>query len=213
MILVLSLTAALFGTIHIVADHRRAWVTTWWSKPATVLSLLALVVLLAPTESQYAYLIIVGLGASLAGDIFLMLRPERFLAGLAAFLAAHLLYIGAFAGLVWPGDPALAIVLAVFAAVVFRVLQPRLGPLRWPVLGYVLAIATMVWLAVSAWLSQPSASTAAAAVGALLFLVSDTSLGVARFRWRYPGAQAVTLATYYLGQWLIALSAVWFGAG
>lgn len=213
MILTLSLAAALFGTIHIVADHRRAWVTTWWSKPATVLMLLALVVLLAPAESDYAYLIIAGLGASLAGDVFLMLRPERFLAGLAAFLVAHLIYIEAFAGLGWPGNLAVGLVLVVFAVVIFRVLQPRLGPLRWPVLGYVLAIATMVWLAVSAWLAQPSASTAAGAVGALFFLVSDTSLGLARFRWRYPGAQAVTLATYYLGQWLIALSAVWSGAG
>jgi uncharacterized membrane protein YhhN len=211
--LLLSLAAALFGTIHIVADHRRAWVTTWWSKPATVIALLALVVLLAPAESDYAFLIIVGLGASLTGDIFLMLRPERFLAGLAAFLVAHLIYIVAFAGLAWPGHPAVAIVLAVFAAVILRVLEPGLGPLRWPVLGYVLAIAAMVWLAVSAWLSHPSASTAVGAAGAVLFLASDTSLGVARFRWRYPGAQAVTLVTYYLGQWLIALSAVWSGAG
>jgi uncharacterized membrane protein YhhN len=209
VIAALSLAALILGTIHIVADHRRAWITTWWSKPATVLAILALVLLLARPLDGYAGLIAAGLVASLVGDVFLMLRPARFLAGLIAFFVAHLIYIAAFAGQVAPGPAWLAAMLIVAGALVYRLLWPGLGGLRGPVLAYVLAIMAMVWTAVSVWLARPDAASAAAAAGALLFLASDTSLGVARFRHRYPGAQAVTLGTYYLGQWLIALSAVW----
>jgi uncharacterized membrane protein YhhN len=90
---------------------------------------------------------------------------------------------------------------------IYAYLRPGLGTLRLPVLAYVAAIVTMVWTAVTAWTTHGGPGAAAAAAGALFFLASDTSLGIARFRHRYPGAQAVTLGTYYLGQWLIALSA------
>ncbi len=211
MIAALSLAALAFGTIHVIADHRRAWTVTWWSKPATMLAILAIVLLFARPLAGYAGLIAAGLVASLVGDVFLMLRPVRFLAGLIAFFLAHLIYIAAFAGQVTPGPPGLAALLLVAGAVVYRLMWPGLRGLRAPVLAYVLAIMAMVWTALSVWLARPDAASAAAAAGAVFFLLSDTSLGIARFRFRYPGAQAVTLGTYYLGQWLIALSAVWLG--
>jgi uncharacterized membrane protein YhhN len=209
VIAALGLAALTLGTIHIVADYRRAWVTTWWSKPATMLAILAVVLLFARPLDEYAALIAAGLVASLIGDVVLMLRPARFLAGLVAFFIAHLIYIAAFAGQVVPGPIGLAVALLAAGAVIYRQLWPGLHGLRLPVLAYVLAILAMVWTAWSVWLARPDAGSAAAAAGALLFLISDTSLGFARFRYRYPGAQAVTLGSYYVGQWLIALSAVW----
>jgi uncharacterized membrane protein YhhN len=172
-----------------------------------MLAILAPVVLAPGPLTRYAGLIAIGLGFSLAGDIFLMLRPERFLAGLVAFFLAHLAYIAAFAGAAVPAVDGLALVLVVLGALIYAFLRPGLGPLRIPVMGYVAAILTMVWTAVSAWQTLGGPAAGAAAAGALCFLVSDTSLGVARFRRRFPGAQAITLGTYYLGQWLIALSA------
>ena len=207
LVVALSLTALVCGAIHIVADHRRAWRTTWWSKPATVVAIAALVLLAPAPLSRYSFLIALGLGLSLAGDVFLMLRPARFLAGLAAFLLAHLVYITAFAGRATPEHAGMALLLAAAGGAIYAVLRPGLGRLRLPVLAYVAAITAMVWTALSAWLTLGGHGPAAAAIGALFFLVSDASLVYARFRHRYPGAQAVTLGTYYFGQWLIALSA------
>ena len=51
----------------------------------------------AETPRGYALAILVGLACSLAGDIFLMLPGDRFIAGLLSFLLAHLAYIAAFA--------------------------------------------------------------------------------------------------------------------
>ena len=207
MTVVLSAAALLFAIIHIVADHRRAWITTWWSKPATMLAIIGLVVTGAEPMGLYTSLILAGLICSLVGDVFLMLRPMRFLAGLIAFFVAHVIYIAAFTSLAPPSAFAIGAVLLLAGGAIYALLWPGLGRLWLPVMLYVLAIVTMVWSALSAWQSLDTMATAAAAGGALLFLVSDTSLGVARFRFRYPGAQVVTLGTYYAGQWLIALSA------
>ena len=207
MTIALSFAALFLAIVHIVADHRRAWVTTWWSKPATMLAIIGLFLTRAEPLDPYASLVLAGLICSLVGDVFLMLRPMRFLAGLIAFFVAHLIYIAAFTTLAPPSAFAAGIVLLVSGAAIYAYLWPGLGRLWLPVMLYVLAIVTMTWSALSAWQSLGTLATAAAAVGALLFLGSDTSLGVARFRWRYPGAQVVTLGTYYAGQWLIALSA------
>jgi alkenylglycerophosphocholine/alkenylglycerophosphoethanolamine hydrolase len=45
-----------------------------------------------------------------------------------------------------------------------------------------------------------------AAVGALLFVASDSALAWNRFKSEFKSAQAVILATYFAAQWLIALS-------
>ena len=39
---------------------------------------------------------VAALSLSLAGDVLLMVRKDLFVAGLAAFLLAHLAYVGAF---------------------------------------------------------------------------------------------------------------------
>jgi uncharacterized membrane protein YhhN len=205
--LTLSLAALLCGIIHIVADHRRAWITTWWSKPATMLAIVGVACAGPGPLDGYGRLIVFGLACSLVGDVFLMLRPARFVAGLVAFFFAHVIYIVAFTGRSGPGNYGLAVLLAGLGVAIYAYLRPGLGTLRLPVLAYVAAIVTMVWTAVTAWTTHGGPGAAAAAAGALFFLASDTSLGIARFRHRYPGAQAVTLGTYYLGQWLIALSA------
>src|SRR3990172_5973618 len=72
-------------------------------KPATMLCVIALAVQGAgwPPDA-YASAILAGLVLSLAGDVWLMLPSDRFAAGLASFLLAHLCYVAALAG---PGGP------------------------------------------------------------------------------------------------------------
>jgi len=42
----------------------------------------------------------------------------------------------------------------------------------------------------------------------VLFVASDATLGLVRFRADFAGSRAVVLGTYYLAQWMIATSAL-----
>jgi uncharacterized membrane protein YhhN len=202
------LAAALtFGILHIHADYRREWTRTYIFKPLAMIGIIGLVFVDTVPDNPYRWWILTGLLFSLAGDIFLMLRPARFLAGLASFLLAHLAYIAAFlermTDLFWP-----AALMAIAAGLaMLAILRPGLGPLKLPVVLYVAAIVAMVATAVSAAAAAPTPGRVAAAAGALLFLVSDACLGYARFRRRYTAAQPTILGSYYPAQALMALSA------
>lgn len=133
-----------------------------------------------------------------------MLPGDRFVAGLASFLA-HLLYIAAFAG--EKGGlraPASALTVGVFAAGMLALLWPDLGALRVPVVAYVTVIAVMGWQALARWGRSPGA--ALAAIGALSFLVSDSALAIGPFRGEFAGGTLVVLGTYWCAQCLIARS-------
>lgn len=176
------------------------------AKPlATIAALMLAALTKVPVSPRYRALISAGLAASLAGDVFLMLPGDRFIAGLASFLVAHLLYIAAFAsekgGL---RDPAAATTVGLFAVAMLAFLWPDLGALRAPVAAYVTVIAVMGWQAFARWGRSPGAELAA--LGAMSFLVSDSALAIGRFRGDFAGGTALVLVTYWLAQWLIARS-------
>ncbi len=165
---------------------------------------------LAPAEAAplYRRLVLIGLGFSLAGDVFLMLPARAFAAGLASFLVAHVLYIGAFTTAAAAElAPVAGAPFAVAAGIVLRALWPHLGGLRIPVVIYVLAIALMGWRAGAQWTALGSTAAALALIGAVLFTLSDAVLALNRFRAPIAGAQAVVLSSYWAAQWAIALSA------
>lgn len=207
MTLALSAAALICGYLHIRADYRRLWGSTYVLKPLTMAMIILIAIDSNAARDSYGQMIIVGLLCSLAGDVFLMLKPARFLAGLSAFLLAHVAYVIAFASI--QAQPSMAVLVIAFfcGAMVLALLWPGLGRLKFPVVLYVTALVLMVWLAVSAWLDLVNTWSLAAAVGAALFLISDSLLGYARFRRRFDSAQAMILGTYYLAQWMIALSA------
>lgn len=204
---VLSLLGLLSGLGHIVADYRRAWTLTYLLKPLTLLCFIALALLPGEAAPGYRYGVVAGLVLSLIGDVCLMLRPARFLAGLVAFLFAHLIYVASFARLVQtPWWPALLLA-ALIGAAMARLLWPGAGRLRPAVIAYIGAIVLMVATAASAWHTAPDPGRLALFTGAVLFLISDGFLGYARFRNRFAAAQGIILGAYYPAQWLIAASA------
>lgn len=202
----LLVAAAISGFLHIRADYRRQWSLTYVFKPLTMLLILGLA-LQGGQSDFYRNAIVTGLTLSLIGDIFLMLKPARFLAGLAAFLFAHLAYLIAFASLVQNAHPIASAAALIAGLIMLHFLWPGLGRLRLPVILYVTAIIAMVAAASSAALEAPSIGRLTAAAGAIAFMISDAILGVARFRQAFPAAQGLILSSYYLGQGLIALSA------
>ncbi len=173
-------------------------------KPLTTALILAFA-LMGGSDPAYRALICAGLVFSLAGDVFLMLPKDRFVAGLVSFLVAHLLYIPAFArggvGFTW----APAIAYALYAAVLLRILLPRVGALKIPVLVYALALMAMAWIAAEhAAAGLPGGWLAA--IGAALFVVSDSALAINRFVHPFRAAQPLVLSTYFAAQTLIAYS-------
>ncbi|NLG29496.1 MAG: lysoplasmalogenase, partial [Chloroflexi bacterium] len=133
-----GLSAAL--ELHGERTHQRRLIYLF--KPLTT-ALMLLVALLPPWHSPAPYPLLIGLGllASLAGDIFLMLPNDRFVPGLASFAAAHLIYTAAFALRArWGLHPEALIVLAALIALNGVSVVRRAGSLQLPVLVYLAVI-------------------------------------------------------------------------
>jgi len=178
-----------FAALDWLAVSRSIRALEYVAKPATLLALLVYAAF-----GHASPWLVAALAFSLLGDVFLMLPADLFLAGLAAFLIAHLAYVGAFVGSLMPRLVWLAVVIVVLAPVAARIL--RAVPdraLRVPVAVYSLAIASMVASAIA------SASTVAI-VGAVLFLASDMLIAWNRFVDPRPWAPLAIIVTYHLGQ-------------
>ena len=155
------------------------------------------------------WLLAAALTASLAGDVFLMLPTNAFIPGLASFLVAHLFYIALFRqGVAWfPSRTALAITLA-FGIAMLMVLWPNLGDpvLRGAVTVYVLVICLMTAQAIgrASRLRDPGAILVA--LGACVFMASDTLIAINRFVTPIALSSLWILTSYYLAQTLIVFN-------
>jgi uncharacterized membrane protein YhhN len=166
-------------------------------------------------EAGYTVGVLVGLILSLGGDVALMFPSAKaFLVGLVLFLLAHVAYavvFTAFNG--WHSNDLISgIVLLILAAVIYRYLEPGLGKMKGPVIGYMAIISLMVNRAISAFFGTAFTPTQAwlMALGAIAFWVSDLMLAVNRFRRPFE-RHHLSLVFYYGGQLLIALSPAYFG--
>lgn len=160
--------------------------------------------------TPYGRLILLALMLSWLGDVLLLASRFQwaFLAGLAAFLLAHVTFAIAFARAGVMGG---AVVLATVPAVavgwfVLRWLKPHLSPaFRLPVVAYVCAIMVMCVLAVA---HAVSSAAWMVLLGAMLLAASDVSVARDQFvcnafvnrLWGWP--------TYFVAQLLLAWS-VW----
>jgi alkylglycerol monooxygenase len=157
------------------------------------------------TRGTFYPLLLLALGCSLAGDVLLMF-PGHFLAGLVAFLMAHLAYIALFKqGLAWfPSRPALAATLLT-GTLIYAFLWAGLPPdLRLAVAVYVVVIALMAAQAIGRALVLQGKAAIGVAAGACFFMLSDSLLALDRFTAALPMASLWVLGTYYTAQILIA---------
>jgi len=218
--ILLAATAAIVGA-SLDGDGR--WLH-WIAKPLATLLIAAMAFRSAdrwpatdtPSAHRiYARAILLGMAFSCIGDIALMLPFDAFVPGLIAFLLAHVCYIVAFREGFRAGRGMLfaAALLAVFAGINLAGLWPLLpNDLRIPVVVYVVVLALMATLALArAWTKNaatPSAPTSArwAAIGAVLFVISDSVLAWDRFGGGLPAATLCVLSTYYAAQYCIARS-------
>ena len=205
---ILTLLVILSASVCIWAEYHGPLRFVYIFKPLTMVFIWLIAILGQTALPPYKYLIIAGLVISTAGDVFLMLPSDQFVAGLVAFLLAHLFYIGAFLSEISTLTWWLLIPFVIYGIVIYAILAPFLGKLRLPVVIYVVVILIMAWLSWERW-SQTSQSWALlASIGAVLFLISDTILAINRFRNAFKLARALNLATYFAAQCLIACSVV-----
>jgi alkylglycerol monooxygenase len=151
-------------------------------------------------------LLIAALVFSLAGDVLL---PANFIPGLVSFLLAHLCYVALFKqDAPWfASRKALACTLAV-AAVMYAMLFPHLGPvLKVAVACYAAVIACMAAQAIGRAAVLKDANSTGVAIGAVVFMLSDSILAINKFALPVPMAEFFVLATYYAAQVLIVHNA------
>lgn len=178
----------------------------WWIVVVKGLAISPLAVLAwRRGEGLAGRLLALGLAFSSLGDVLLAI-PGRdlFVFGLLAFLVAHLLYIVLFHRLRTQGGRAVGARVAgvvLFAAGATAWLWSDLGALRLPVLVYILAIATMA--AVAQKTARPLV-----AMGAVLFVISDTVLAIGRFQGGFTLSDVLVWSTYVAAQWAILLGAL-----
>lgn len=148
--------------------------------------------------------IFIGLLFSICGD-YILSFPEYFVFGLASFLIAHVFYIIAFSnGAKLAVEKSIPIYL--IGGSLYFLLFPGLGDLKIPVLLYVITISTMVWRAFARNHSNKD-SYYAGALGACIFFVSDSLIGLSKFYTPIPADRFLIMLTYYTGQFLIFRSA------
>jgi uncharacterized membrane protein YhhN len=194
---------------------RRARRVEYVLKPATLIAVLAGTALLARGTSNpwLTRWFLLGLGCSLAGDVFLMLPDARyFLPGLIAFFLAHVSYI---VGLTpslppWPAWALLIVVsplgLALYARVAAALQRKGETALLAPTAAYAGILSLMLCAAWAtlfrpAW---PAGGRVAVIVGATLFFASDAMLAWDRFVAPRRALRIAVIVTYHLAQ--IALS-------
>jgi uncharacterized membrane protein YhhN len=159
----------------------------------------------------YSVGVLIGLALSLGGDVALMLSDRRaFMAGLGLFLLAHVAYAVTFTALSGFRAPDVftALVLLIAGVGFYALIGRGLGTMKLPVLLYMLIISLMVNRAMSTLWSPVIHNVPAwmIMVGAVSFYISDIMLALDRF-WRPWKYTRLSLAFYYGGQLLIALSA------
>jgi uncharacterized membrane protein YhhN len=181
---------------------------------ASMALLLAFAAVAHPIVCECRWLIL-ALVLSAAGDVFLAIPwwAQSFELGLAAFLLAHLCYLGALVPLARSSARSRPRLVAVALTCVECVAPlvwfwPQLGrdKLTIPVTVYIVVLGAMVCAALLARL--PTVWTA---VGAVCFAVSDAMIGIGRFVlgnealavpiwWAYAAAQILITAGFFFGR-------------
>lgn len=202
---------------YAIAAARRRW--EHLAKPGALFFLLLWVLTELPRPLTAAGgLFAAGLLFSLFGDVLLLFPRRGFLAGLLAFLVAHLAYSAAFnlGALPAPAPGALLAVVSLglcatlIVRLASRVRGTRHAGLLPALAAYGLVLALMLWSSVGRLIAPawPFPAAAAAAAGGALFVLSDSLLAWNRFvRPRRLGRLPV-MVTYHLAQVLLSIGAL-----
>ena len=211
MTVALVIVAALLAIGDWTVVHLRLFRLEYLLKPATLAVLIAAAAG-ADIDDGKAW-VVAALVFGLLGDIGLMFSRDGradppFLAGLAAFLLGHVAYIGAFLSAGVHGLRLLAGLLVVVGVAALALPAVLRGAAR--AAGRDFALIVAAYAAVLAAMTALGIGTGivATAIGAALFLGSDTLLARQRFVAPVKHGPLLVIVTYHLAQFLIVLGLV-----
>ena len=213
LILILLLTILVSFLVKAEFSEHRKSIYIFKPFSSALLIVIAALSILIPQKHNptYSTAILIGLIFSLGGDIALMFQSKKsFMTGLVLFLLGHIVYFVTFTFFngFFVRNLTIVFIILSLAILIFLYLYPGLGTMRYPVLVYVVDISAMMLSAINTFESEYFSLKKAVfiTIGAGLFYISDVILAVNKFRkpFRY---NRISLAFYYCGQLLIALSA------
>ena len=205
---ILTALALIAGGTYIWSTYAGSALQRYLFKPLTTALILGIALTVpTPISEFYRWMVVIGILCSMGGDIFLMLPQDRFVFGLASFLLAHIFYILAYnsrTGFHFTGW--IFAVYAIYTIGLLYLLWPHIGAVRIAVFLYGVVLMVMGWQAAEQWWAVRDLSALLAMVGAILFLASDSTLALNKFRAPVPQHDLIVMTTYYGAQLLIAWS-------
>jgi uncharacterized membrane protein YhhN len=208
----------LIYTVFVVAEiacgYAGIWQGVYLLKPLIMLSLLFWT---RDYLKTYPWLWI-GMWFGLGGDVFLMIRgKDLFVAGLGSFLVMQICYIVAFSKTLtsagkaqlriswWKSALPFAIYGASFLAILHDAIRQntKTQGLWIPVVAYSICLCSM---GVAAAFRKGSASYGSytwVLAGAILFILSDSTIALNKFVQHFEAASLLVMTTYGAAQWLI----------
>jgi uncharacterized membrane protein YhhN len=171
------------------------------AKPATLVLLIGVAATLVPEDETRRLWFLAALVCSLAGDVFLMLPRNLFVAGLASFLAGHVAFVLGFGPAeAWPWIIGVAVVAAAVGTPIVRALLASAAQeLIGPVVASMAVFSVMVACAIGT-------RDRVAIAGAALFMLSDSLIAWNRFVRPLAWAPVTIMVTYHLAQAGLVLS-------
>lgn len=207
---ILLVAAFVFAGLEALALYRNWVKVEWLAKPAVMVCLW---VWLYTSVGLDGALLWFGLGIlfSLVGDVLLMISLEKlFLAGLVAFLFAHVFYVVGF-NIPLPAISAWNVILAaligwsgakVIRRILVSVIEKGHARMRLPVIVYSVVISVMLLSAMVKLndLNWNAGAAVLVAIGAFLFYLSDIVLAWNKFVQPFQHGRIYNIALYHLGQ-------------
>ena len=200
--------------IHLLAIFFNWDTLRFVTKPLLMVWLLVYFISITVPGAPFRKLVIAALFFSWLGDVFLMQPASSFfMAGLASFLLAQLLYTWIFlnarksCNTAGRWNPVMLISILVYIILLYAWLFRTLpNELRLPVLLYAIAIGSMLATAFHVY-AKPFENPALLLIcGAALFVLSDSLLAINQFIQPYPLAGVGIMLTYGLAQLFIVKS-------
>lgn len=173
-----------------------------FTKPLLMIFLLAYFV---TQEEAPNKLMIVALVFAWLGDLFMMVTLEwGFTAGLASFLIMQILYCIIFykqTSMWLKQDTLFALFVSCYIAFMLYLLVPKAGDMLAPVIVYALVFGLVAIIAF--WRHKAFNGWLKLLCGVLIFVISDSIIGINKFVYAVPKADFWIMLTYIIGQYLI----------
>jgi uncharacterized membrane protein YhhN len=166
---------------------------------------LLIIIYLVNSRRNLRIAILAALVFSWAGDVIL---GFSFIAGLACFLLAHVMYATAFfktqgTGVIFFRRCYLLLPAILYGAGLIYLLYNNLDGMRLPVIIYTIVILTMLEAAINRYGKVNRLSFILVLTGAILFVISDSLIALNKFGFPFMFSGVAVMTTYIAAQYLI----------